>query len=128
MFSCPSVRRALAHLALIALVFGTLQATTGAVVAQGARQFVDRAVSDQSVPVRHNHANVICHTCPGHICFEQHCGFGQASTVDAILGSVLVSVVPWLAQDARAYPPAIGPRSRHLAHYAAQPRAPPLLS
>lgn len=126
MLSRLSLRRTVVQLALSLVLLASLQAALYPAAAYGVNRFVDLSAGRSGGDAtRHDHATVICHSCPGHICLEQHNLMIKASVPPAILpGALQVMIVTWPTHESVAHPP-IAPPPPFVAS-AARPRAPPL--
>jgi hypothetical protein len=122
LFTCS-----IARLAICMLLLASLQAALGVSAAQGARRFVElTAPSGTACP--HDHSITVCHSCPGHICLEQHGALDQANGAPALAAIAgIITIEPWPAAEAWAHPPTAPPRSASV-HFRPLPRAPPALS
>ena len=117
-------RRWVARLALLLTLFAVLQPALAASMRPGSYRYVDfpvRATADTRSP--HDHEHVVCHSCPGHICLEQH---GRIDLTPQALISQPGEVETWEPPEAPVlwpHPPT-APPSRRIA-LRSQPRAPP---
>ena len=122
---CPLARRCTARLALCLLLFASLQAVLNAPAAQGARGYVEVTAALGGTNPTHDHTTTVCHSCPGHLCLEQHGAFDQASGPPALLADAgAITIQPWPAAEASAHPPTAPPRAGFV-HFVSLPRAPP---
>ncbi|MGE3279990.1 MAG: hypothetical protein AB7O13_03125 [Alphaproteobacteria bacterium] len=120
--------RAIARLAICLLVFASLQASLSASAAQGAPRFLELSAALEKTSAPHDHGTTICHSCPDHLCFEQHGTLDQPSGPTALLAAAsIMTIEPWPAFEGWAHPPTAPPRSEFI-HFISLPRAPPELS
>ena len=117
----------IARLAICLLLLAGLQAVLNAPSAQGAFRFAERTAALDKTNAPHDHTTVT-HSCPDHLCLEQHGAFDQASGPPALLAAGgAITIEPWPAAEAWAHPPTAPPRSEFI-HFISLPRAPPELS
>ena len=119
-------RRSIARLAVCLLVFAGLQSALSASAAHGARAFIEVSALPNGTTAPHDHTTTICHSCPDHVCLEQHGALNQASVPPAVLAAVTITIEPWPAAEAWAHPPTAPPRAAFV-HFISLPRAPPEL-
>lgn len=121
------IRRSIARLGVCLLVFASLQIALSASAAQGAARFLELTAAIEKTSTPHDHSTTICHSCPGHLCLEQHGALDQGSGPPALLATASISIEPWPAAEAWAHPPTAPPRAEFV-HFISLPRAPPELS
>jgi hypothetical protein len=119
--------RSIGRLAISLLLLVSLQAALSASAAQGARLFVELSAAPGGTTAPHDHSTTVCHSCPGHICLEQHGAADQASGPPVLLAAAAIAIEPWPAAEAWAHPPTAPPAAAFI-HFVSLPRAPPRLS
>lgn len=121
-------RGSIARLAVCLLLFASLQASLSASSAAGGHRFLEVTAALDTTNAAHDHATTVCHSCPGHLCLEQHGTLDQASGSPALLDVAdTITIEPWPAAEAWAHPPTAPPRAAFI-HFISLPRAPPELS
>ena len=120
--------RLMARLAVCLLLFASLQASLSASAAEGARSFLEVTSALDRTSAPHDHTTTVCHSCPDHLCLEQHGTLNQGSSPPALLAAVgTITIEPWPAAEAWAHPPTAPPRAEFI-DFISLPRAPPELS
>lgn len=117
----------MARLAVCLLLFIGLQAGLSAAPAEGRHRFVELTSGLDKTTALHDHATTVCHSCPDHLCLEQHGALNQGTSPPAVLAAGTVTIDPWPEAEAWAHPPTAPPRAAFI-HFVSLPRAPPELS
>ena len=120
-------RRSIARLAICLLLLAGLPAVLNASSAQGAPRFLALTAALDKTNTPHDHTNTVCHSCPVHLCLEQHGTLDQTSGPPALLAAAgTITIEPWPASEGWAHPPTAPPRAGFI-HFISLPRAPPEL-
>ncbi len=120
--------RLVARIALALLLFASLQAVLSPAAAESMRRYAELTAAAGGLAPRHDHKTTICHSCPDHICLEQHGAFARGSAPPLLLADAgTATIEPWPSSQSWAHPPTAPPRAGFI-HSISLPRGPPHLT
>jgi hypothetical protein len=116
-------RRWAACLALLLTCFASVQPVLAASRGPGQLRYLDVSLVSSGSGERHDHRQVLCHSCAGHICLEQHGALDLPSLPLAILPAAADEIPVQPVAALWPHPPTAPPAER--VGYSPQARAPP---